>query len=161
MRLSRVISSSMSATAVWSASGRDVAAAQAAQRGLDDHQRVADLVRDDGGEPAERRQPLALRRFALEAADRVGHRVEGGREQPRVLVFPPRAGRRQQIRRVRSPVAAISRIVAVMVPKRPRDGAGDPVADERRREDGEDGRAKQIRGGQRSGSAADRSATAG
>ena len=38
------------------------------QRALDDHQRIADLVRDDGRHAAERGQPLALRRFALEAA---------------------------------------------------------------------------------------------
>ena len=36
-------------------------------------------------------------------------------EQPRVLVLPARV-RRQRIRRVRSPVAAISRIVAVIAP---------------------------------------------
>ena len=49
-----------------------------AQRRLDDHQRVADLVRDDGRQPAERRQPLALRRLALEARDRVGQVLNVG-----------------------------------------------------------------------------------
>ena len=45
---------------------------------------------DDGREPPERRQPLALRRFALKARDRIGHRVERRGEQPRVFVLPAR-----------------------------------------------------------------------
>ena len=43
---------------------------------LDDHQRVPDLVRDDGREPSERRQPLALAGFALEPVERVGELAE-------------------------------------------------------------------------------------
>ena len=88
MRLRRTISSSMSATAALTSCRRQVVPAQPAQRRLDDHQRVANLVRDDGRQPSERREPLALRRLALEACDRIGHRVEGRGEQPRVLVFP-------------------------------------------------------------------------
>ena len=64
------------------------------------------------------------------------------------------------MRRVRSPVAAISRIVAVIVPERPRHRARDAVADERGREHGDDGVLKKIRGEPRSGSAAGLSATA-
>ena len=64
------------------------ALAQRVQRRLDDHQRVADFVRDDRRQPAERRQPLLLRHLALEARDRVGQRVERRRQQPRVLVVP-------------------------------------------------------------------------
>ena len=68
-------------------------------------------MRDHRRQPAERREPLALRRLALEARDRVGERVEGARQQPRVLVVP----RLRRARRggVRSPVAAISFIASV------------------------------------------------
>ena len=68
--------------------GRGDAAPQRAQRPLDDHQRVADLVRDHGRQAAEGRQPLALRRLALEAVERAGQRVEGAGQEPRVLVVP-------------------------------------------------------------------------
>ena len=67
---------------------RRAVARQLTQRALDDHQRIADLVRDDRRHAAERRQPLALRRLALKARDRVGQRVEGRRQQPRVFVLP-------------------------------------------------------------------------
>jgi hypothetical protein len=67
-------------------------APQRAQRALDDHERIADLVRDDGGEPAEGREPLAQRRLALEARDRVGERAEAARHEPRVLVVPGPSG---------------------------------------------------------------------
>ena len=114
MRLSRATSSSMSATASRSAAGVDVRLPQRVQRRLDDHQRVADLVRDDGREAAERRQPLLLRHLALEARDRVGQRVERRRQQPRVLVVPAAGRRASAIFRVRSPVAATSRMTSVM-----------------------------------------------
>ena len=42
--------------------GGGAVASQRAQRALDDHQRVAHFVRDHRRQPAERRQPLALRR---------------------------------------------------------------------------------------------------
>ena len=70
MRFRRATSSSMSATASRSAAGADVGLAQRVERRLDDHQRVPDFVRDDGRQPAERRQPLLLRHLALEARDR-------------------------------------------------------------------------------------------
>ncbi len=57
-------------------------------RGLDDHQRVADLVGDDTGQAAERRQPFALRGFLLETRDGVGERVERRRQQACVFVLP-------------------------------------------------------------------------
>ena len=66
-----------------------LALTQRMERRLDDHQRIADLVRDDGRQTAERRQALFLRHLALEPHDRIGQRVEGGRQQPRVLVLPP------------------------------------------------------------------------
>ena len=64
-------SSSMSATASRDRRPADARLAQRVQRSLDDHQRVAHFVRDDGGQPAERRQPLLLRHLALEARDRI------------------------------------------------------------------------------------------
>ena len=73
-------------------SRRHVAASQPAQCGLDDHQRVADLVGHDRREPAERREPLALRRLALEAGNRIGQRIESRSEQLGVLVFPACGG---------------------------------------------------------------------
>ena len=88
MRLRRVVSSSMSAIASRHSDARGRVAAQDRQRRLDDHQRIADFVRDDGGQAAERRQPLLLRRLLLEPRDRLGHRVERRRQQPRVLVIP-------------------------------------------------------------------------
>ena len=63
------------------------------QRRLDDHEGIADLVRDDGRQPAERRQPLLLRHLALKARHRVGQRVERRREQLRVFVVPQVAQR--------------------------------------------------------------------
>ena len=71
------------------------------------------LVGDDRGQAAERRQPLLLRHLALEPRDRVGQRVERRRQQPRVFVVPAAAAR-STIFRVRSPVAATSRITSVM-----------------------------------------------
>ena len=102
----------MSATASRTSSRRRAIAAQRAQRGADDHQRVADLVRDHRGQPPERRQPLALRRLALERADRFGERVE---RAARAGARPrrPRRGSCTATRWVRSPVAATSRIAAV------------------------------------------------
>ena len=56
--------------------------------GLDDHQRVADLVGDDTGQAAERGQPFALRGFLFETRDGVGERVERRRQQACVFVLP-------------------------------------------------------------------------
>ena len=82
----------MSAAASRTSSGGRALALQRAQRPLDDHQRVAHLVRHHGREPAQRREPLAQRGLALEAGDRVGERAEAARHQPRVLVVPRPAG---------------------------------------------------------------------
>ena len=66
---------------------------QTAHRGLDDHQRVADLVRDDRREPAERRQPLALRGLALEPVERGSVSCRNVvASSARVLVVPRAAG---------------------------------------------------------------------
>ena len=46
------------------------------------------LVRDDRRHAAERRQPLALRRFALKARDRIDERIEGRRQQASIFVVP-------------------------------------------------------------------------
>ena len=70
--------------------GRAVGPQQRPQRALDDHQRIADLVRDHGGQAAERRQPLALRGVALRCRHRLGQRVERRRHHRRVLVVPRR-----------------------------------------------------------------------
>ena len=86
--LRRSISSSMSLAASRDVGGGGAVARQRPQRALDDHQRVADFVRDHRGQPAERRQPLALRRLALEAHDRVGQRVERRRQHVRIVVVP-------------------------------------------------------------------------
>ena len=129
----------MSVTAARSSSGLTFGAAEPPQRRLDDHQRVADLVRDDGRQPSERREPLALRRFALEARDRVGHRVEGGREEPGILVLPGgAAGRRGDAPRQ---VAGRRHLAHRRGDgaERPRDRAGDGVAQERRGEHRDNG----------------------
>ena len=89
MRFSRVTSSSMSATASRTAASPGSTLAQRMERRLDDHQRIADLVRDDRRQAAKRCQTLLLRHLALEPHDRVGQRVERGRQQPRVFVLPP------------------------------------------------------------------------
>ena len=88
---------------------RRAVARQLPQRALDDHQRVADLVRDDRRHAAERRQPLALRRLALESRDRVGQRVEGRGEQRASSSCQPRERAAASLR-VRSPVAATWRM---------------------------------------------------
>ena len=76
-----------------------------------------------------------------EARDRVGHRVKV-QASPRVVVVPPRA-RRQRDLFVRSPVDAISRIVAVIAP-RAGDGSRDRVADEGRGQNGEKGGDREL-----------------
>ena len=68
--------------------GARAVAVQRAQRALDDHQRVAHFVRDHGRQPAQRRQPLALRGLALKADDRIGQRIERRRQHVRVVVVP-------------------------------------------------------------------------
>ena len=115
MRLSRVTSSSMSVTAALTSSFDTSGRRRRMQRRFDDHQRIADLVCDDRRKPPQRREPFALRGLALESRNGAGHRVEGRRQQPRIFVLPPRPGD-SGIRRVRSPVAAMSRIAAVTAP---------------------------------------------
>src|SRR3989304_8617609 len=66
---------------------------QRAEGGPDDHERVADLVRDHRREASEGGEALAQRRLALEAGNRLGQGVEGVGEQPRVLVVPGTTGR--------------------------------------------------------------------
>ena len=104
----------MSATAARSSSGPDVRAAECSQRSLDDHQRVADFVRDDGREPAERREPprCAASRWkrAIESVIVLNVLAEPG------ILLPTRRRRAARHAPVRSPVAAISRMVAVMAP---------------------------------------------
>ena len=100
MRLRRVVSSSMSATASRHSDARGRVPAQDRQRRLDDHQRVTDFVRDDGRQPAERRQPLLLRRLLLEPLDRLRHRVERRGQEPRILVIPGPALERDPARQV-------------------------------------------------------------
>ena len=90
------------------AGGRALAR-ELAQRALDDHQRIADLVRDDRRHAAERGQALALGGLALKPRDGVGQVLK--------VVASSRASSSCQLRepvscslRVRSPVAATCRM---------------------------------------------------
>ncbi len=62
--------------------------AQGAEGGLDDHERVAHLVRDHGGEPPQGAEPVAQGPLPLESRDGVGEAVERPGEETRVLVVP-------------------------------------------------------------------------
>ena len=143
IRLRRATSSSMSAAASRSAAALGIRLAERVQRRLDDHQRIPHLVRDDRRQAAERRQPFLLRHLALEPRDRIGQRVERRRQQPRVLVVPARPPR-STILRVRSPVAATSRITPVIVGERPGDGARDREAEKRREQHRDDRGHRQL-----------------
>ena len=87
-RFSRAISSSMSAAASRRSAALHAGLDDGAQRALDDHQRVADLVRDHRGEAAQRGQPLALGGLALEAGDGVGQAVERPGQHLGIVVVP-------------------------------------------------------------------------
>ena len=142
MRLSRATSSSMSATRLAAPRRVGDAAAQRAQRRLDDHQRVADLVGDHGRQAAERRQPLASappRAGSARSSRSARRRCRRGAARPR----PPSASAGRHRRASRSPVAAISRIVAVIARERPRHRARHGVAQERRDQHRDGGRGRQ------------------
>ena len=91
----------------------------------------------------ERRQPLALRLLALERADRLGQRVEGAAQQPRVLVGPDALRHRDAVRQV-----AGGRHLAHGRGdgrQRTRDRARDEVAEHRRQQQRGDQRAGETR----------------
>ena len=91
IRFRRTTSPSMSAAASRTTAGLDVRLAKRVKRRLDDHQRIADFVRDDRGQAARATRAAPLRHLAL-ARNRIGQRVERRRQQPRVFVVPlPRA----------------------------------------------------------------------
>ena len=112
---------------------------EAAEGRLDDHERVADLVRDDGRQPAERRQPLAVAGLALKPRDRVGHRIEGRREELGVFVLPSPPHRHPDSSRQ---VACRGHLAHRRGDRSqgPCHRARDAVADERGREHGDDRR---------------------
>ena len=91
----------------------------------------------------ERRQPLALRRLPLEALNRVGHRVEGRGEQPRVLVLPAAVGGHRDPSRQ---VAARRHLAHRRRNRSERagDGARDTVAEERGGKDGQRPRSRRA-----------------
>ncbi len=111
------------------------------QVALDDHQRIANLVRDDGGEPAERRQALALGGLALEALQRSGELAERRRQQARVFVVPA-AGHRRGAREVAGRGHLAHRRGERA--ERPGDGPGDQVADDRGDEHGREARDRDL-----------------
>ena len=123
---------------------RGDAAAQRSHRPLDDHQRVADLVRDDRRQAAERRQPLALRRLALEAIERDRQRMEGAGQEPRVLVVPRRRRRRLGRRGQDAGGGHLAHRRGERA-DRPRHRAGDREAEERRDQHRHRGRRAQRR----------------
>ena len=120
----------------------DVGVPQRVQRRLDDHQRVAHFVRDDRGEPAERRQPFFLRDLPLKARHGVSQRVERRRHQARVLVVPSPpskddlageiAGGRDLTHGIRDGR------------QRPRNGPGHDEAEERGQQNGHDRSERQL-----------------
>ena len=120
-----------------------VAAPKPVQCRLDDHQGIANLVSDDGRHPSERRQSLFLGHLALEAGDRIGQRVEGRGEQPRVLVIPPSARRQHDLA---GQVAGRRNLAHDAGDGRERlgDGPGDGEAQQRPQQDGDDSRYQQL-----------------
>ncbi len=116
---------------------------QRMQRRLDDHQRVAHFVRDHGRQAAERAEPLLLRHLALKARDRIGQRVEGGRQQPGIVVVPAVAVAERDLARQ---VAGRGNLAHHVGDGRERlgDGTGDREAEQRRQRDREHRRQRQA-----------------